>query len=658
MSYDPADDLELGQPFTDVDEWRHIPLPHRYLHGGFHGSDVRFSFYLPAADVYQGRFFQHVTPVPIDENLAQQFTAIDEENKIAMAFDSGAAFVETNGGTAANMVVDPTLGAYRANAASARFFRTVATQEYGEHHSYGYLYGGSGGGYRTIGAAENTVNAWDGYVPYVIGSPMAMPNVFCVRQRAHRILADKLDALVDAVEPGGVDPLTLLDEEEAAAWVEVNRMGFPPRSWFDHATMGLHGFRAIFSGVKAIDPTYFTDYWTLPGYEGADPTSSVHAARVRHETTVAGLITTREAIDTGLVPAAVAEELAGNVDNAFAQGNDVVGIRLASGPGRDVIGADLIVTGGGADGTTFILESVHGDAALIGQADGAALAKLQVGDPVRVDNSDFLAAQTYHRHQVPDATYTVWDQYRDADGNPLYPQRPFLVGPLMTRGAAGSVPNGDFTGKMIVVACLMDKEAYPWQADWYAARVAENEGTDRFRLWYVDRALHGDSPSGRQDQYVSYLGVLTEALREVAAWVETDTPPAPTTVYDIIDGQVIPAPSATERLGVQPVLSLTVNGSERTDVAVGEPVQVSLVADAPPGGGEIVDIEWDLDGDGVYELRDRGPHGAGVEVTRTVTFTEPGTSFVSVRVTGHADADADTPFARLANLARARVITS
>ena len=74
---------------------------------------------------------------------------------------------------------------------------------YGEHRPYGYAYGGSGGGYRTIGGAENTTGVWDGVVPYVIGSPMAIPNMFTVRMHAQRILRHRLDRIVDAVEPGG-----------------------------------------------------------------------------------------------------------------------------------------------------------------------------------------------------------------------------------------------------------------------------------------------------------------------------------------------------------------------------------------------------------------------------------------------------------------------
>ena len=47
---------------------------------------------------------------------------------------------------------DPTITAYRANAAAAQYSRTVAMQMYGGKRPYGYAYGGSGGAYRTIGS--------------------------------------------------------------------------------------------------------------------------------------------------------------------------------------------------------------------------------------------------------------------------------------------------------------------------------------------------------------------------------------------------------------------------------------------------------------------------------------------------------------------------
>src|SRR5579864_6362329 len=55
-----ADPL-FKQPYIDVDEWRDKPIRHRYVHGGFKGTEARFAFYFPPKEQYQGRFFQHVT---------------------------------------------------------------------------------------------------------------------------------------------------------------------------------------------------------------------------------------------------------------------------------------------------------------------------------------------------------------------------------------------------------------------------------------------------------------------------------------------------------------------------------------------------------------------------------------------------------------------
>jgi hypothetical protein len=190
----------FNQPYVDVDEWRDTPVRHRYVHGGFKGTEARFSFYFPPKAQYEGRFFQYVTPVPLSENLAQNDAG--EGDKIGFAIASGAYFVETNQGGPAKFGGDPTIGGYRVSAAAAQYSRIVAAQVYGPHRPYGYIYGGSGGSFRTLACFENTTGVWDGAVPYVIGSPMAMPNDFTVRAHALRILKDTFPAIVDAVDAG------------------------------------------------------------------------------------------------------------------------------------------------------------------------------------------------------------------------------------------------------------------------------------------------------------------------------------------------------------------------------------------------------------------------------------------------------------------------
>lgn len=652
---------DFVQPFIDADEMRDTPVTHRYVHGGFEGTDTRFSFYLPSPEQYEGRFFQHVTPVPQSEHLAQHATG--EEDKITFTLASGAYFVETNGGgpDAANPFsgMDPTIGAYRANAAAAAFSRQVARAVYGEHRTYGYLYGGSGGGYRTIGAAENTHGVWDGFVPYVIGSPMAAPNVFAVRMHAQRVLRDVFDQIADAYDAGG-DPSALeLTAEQREAFDEVTRMGFPPRSWFGWKTMGMHGFSALYPGIMAADPTFAADFWSVPGYLGADPQSSVHGDRVVHSTQVSSVH--RGAGD------AVGEPSAGGVDESFqhagGEAPTSVEIVLRAAPSGWMLGAELHVRSGAAAGQLLRVASVDGDRVILEPGQPAdVLAALAPGDEVVLDNSNFLAAQTYHRHQVPGPDYPVYDQYRDARGEPIAPQRSMLLGPMFAAGAAGSVPGGAISGKMIVVSCLLDREAFPWQADWYRQRVNEYLGADAdesFRLWYMDNATHGDDETqSNQTHTISYVGALHTALRQLAAWVEDDVEPAPSTAYVITDGQVEVPPSAGERRGIQPVVRMTVDGGSATAVRVGQAVQVEITVDVPAGGLPVVALATDLSGDGTF-----GP-SLDVDPTLALTrhtdavFETPGVHFVAVKVTSQSAQDAGTAAGLVHNIARARVVVT
>ncbi|MFF2053542.1 hypothetical protein ACFVU2_18210 [Leifsonia sp. NPDC058194] len=644
-------------PYVDADEWRSEPVAHRYVHGGFAGTDTRFSFYFPPVDGYEGRFVQHVTPVPQSENLAASATG--EEDKITFALAGGGYFVETNGGgpDAANPFsgMDPTIGAYRANAAAAQFSRRLATALYGEHRTYGYLYGGSGGGFRTIGAAENTVGVWDGFVPYVIGSPMAMPNVFSVRMHAQRVLREVLDDIADAYDVGGDPSALVLTDEQRAAFDEVTRMGFPPRSWFGWRTMGMHGFSALYPGVLAADPTYGDDFWSVPGYLGADPASSVHRDRVVHETTVTTI---------GGREASVTVELsAGGVDESYqhASGEAAgpVEIELGEAPSGWMLGAELHVRSGAAAGTVLRVASVSGATVTLEPGQAVTVA---AGDTVVLDNSTFLAAQTYHRHQVPGSAYPVWDQFRDDAGEPAHPQRPVILGPLFTAGASGSVPTGEISGKMIVVACLLDREAFAWQADWYRQRVQEHLGADAdadFRLWYMDDATHGDDETQEnQTHTVPYVGVLHTALRQLADWVERGLEPAPSTSYTIDDGQVSVPATAASRGGVQPVVTISAGGSSSARVAVGEEVRVTIEADSPEHGLPFVSVATDLTGAGRLDEPIAVARTHRLSLTRTCTFERPGTYFIAARATTQDDLDAGTAAGRAHGIARARIVVS
>lgn len=683
-------DTLFSQPYVDVDEWRDKPVRHRYVHGGFTGTDARFSFYFPPKETYQGHFFQYITPFPDNENLSQGATG--EEDKIGFSVSHGAYFIETNEGGkidfAKPQARDASIGAYRANAASAQYSRVIAAQLYGGKRPFGYAFGGSGGAYRTVGGIENTEGVWDGVVPYVLGSPMAIPNVFTVRMHAMRVLHDKFPQIIDALEPGGSgDMYAGLNPEEKEALQEVTKMGFPPQSWFGYKTMGIHGFLVLYRSVVGIDRAYFEkDFWNTPGYLGAAAPASLLKARIQQVSIIKAGVTSDQAVALGLMKTMSAQER-GTADAAWkslggVEGAMPVGFQLQNQlPNIDFLGGDLLIKSGAAAGKSLQLTKISGDKVVLGPVDPALLALVKPGDSVQVDNSNFLAVQTYHRHQIPGKEYAVYDQFRDATGKPIYPQRPMLLGPIFTRGAAGVLPTGKFKGKMILLESRWDREAFGWQADWYRARVQANLGdqTDQnFRLWYTDHALHGDiAIEDDPTRTVSYLGVLQQALLDLSAWVEKGIEPAATTRYTIVDGQVVIPPTADERGGIQPVVNVLANGGKRAVVKVGQAVRFTAEVAVPKNKGKVVTAVWNFEGlpDGftisdlhgwtfdssdvfpvAAQLKPSDKSGSHARVTSTYTFTKPGTYFPTLRVAAQREGDVKTRFTRIQNLDRVRVI--
>jgi hypothetical protein len=668
--YDPKQDSQFQSPYIDIDEWREGAVRYHYIHGGFENTETRFSFYFPAKEQYRGRFFHFMSPVQGSENASQVLEG--EEDKIAFANTHGAYFVESNMGveTLFGAIPDPTI-IYRASAAVAEYSREVAAKLYGPHRPFGYLYGGSGGGFKTMSCFENT-NTWDGAAPYVIGSPMAIPNCFTIRVHTKRVLRNKLHLIADAVEPGGgKDMYAELNDEERAALEEATRMGFPPRSWFCYKTLDDGSLPVLTPGVRHIDPAYYEDFWTVPGYLGANPAGSAVRDRIQHKTRVKAVYLPKRVSE-----APMDTEKTG-VDDAWQRlnrGDDGLAsrpyIQVESLPAVDYLaGLVVIVKGGEATGGNITVERIEGNRLIISSFFGRddllnMLSKLQIGDEILLDNSDYIALQTYHRHQVPDATYAVWDQFRDEKGEPRYPQRPILVGPIISRGGAGSLQSGKFNGKMIVVAALMDMDALPWQADWYRARVRENLGNreaEQFRLWYIDHAPHGDTEKTVDALHVvPYIGALHQALLDLASWVEQSIVPPAGTEYTVSDGQLSVPPTAKERRGIQPVIQLKANGAERAEVTIGEAVHFSAAVEVPPDAGKLVSAEWSFEGEADYPVKgvftNMSEDGASAKVLAVHRFSQSGTYFPVLRITSNRNGNAGDIFTRVRNLCRVRVV--
>ena len=679
-------DTAFSEPYVDLDEWRDHPVRHHYIHGGFKSNGTRFSFYFPAKEDDKGRFFQYITPMPDNEFIVQNLP-MNEYNSIAFSIGNGAYFIETNEGGAVDFsnptAGDPTIGAYRANAASAVFSRLVAKELYSCDRPYGYCFGGSGGAYRTAGSIESTQGVWDGAVPYVMGSPFAIPNVFAVRMHAMRVLDKKLPHIIDAMEPGGSgDPYAGLNEEETQVLKEATAMGFPLKGWYGYKEMGIHGFIVLYPTVVMMDQAYFNDdFWTKPGYYGHDHPESFEDCRIQQTSRIKRFVYTDEAVRIGLI-APVSEADRGSADKSWAAAGGAsdkpVAVELTDQLQKvQFLGGDLVATSGEADGIAFQLSNINTTMAAFGPTvSDADLAKLKVGDEVRVDNSNFLAVQTIYRHQVPEGHLEGWRLFEDTDGKPVYPQRPMLLGPVFTQGAAGALPTGNIHGKVILCCSLMDREAFAWQGDWYRRQVEKSLGpwTDQnLRLWYTDNALHGDQEDQLDDKThaVPYNGVIQQALLDLSQWVENGVEPAQSTNYQIENAQVIVPETANERRGIQPVVNMSILGSDknglishegkRIEVRRGATVEFKVKAEVPAGQGKVMLAQVSYDGKDYSEeidlsQADYGPDGSKVEFNVRHQFKNKGTYFPTIRVASQRKVDPSSPFARIYNLDRVRVV--
>ena len=675
----------FNQPYVDIDEWRDQPFRHRYVHGGFKGTEAKLVIYFPPKEQYRGRFFQAITAVPVaEEQAANVFGGTN--NFMGFCFDSGGAAVASNMGgfkatAAPGSGIDPGISTYRVSAATARYARVLAAEMYGPHRTYGYAFGGSGGGYRTLGCAQNS-DAFDGVVPFMHPAPAAIPNGFAARIRGLRVLQDKFPQIVDALEPGGGDIYASLNNEQREVLIEVTRHGFPVRAWAFHETMGIGAFSILYQGIQAKDPTYFEEFWTTPGYLGADRPQVFADARIQHRTTVTRVIMSNEAVAAGApTPGLMGRSASAdphvawqNLENDYGGKPIPVALQLQSPPppGKSLLGANINIVTGPSAGKALVLGSMAGNLAMLqfGPTTGSlrdVTDAIRDGHEVQIDNSNLLAFETYYRHALLGPDSYVCNQFRRADGTPMYPQRRILQNYDFVVAAVGSDLTGSFNGKMIVLQHLLDWDGHPWFADWYRNKVRGRLGsrfTDSYRLYYVDHATHGQTPDPTRT--VPYTGALQQALRDLAAWVERGVTPPPETSYRIDDAQVIVPATAPQRKGIQPVVSLHANGGVRANVRVGQPVVFKALIEVPPGAGTIVAADWDFDATAAvvagdvnrFPIAEQFSPAPRLTLTKHHIFTKAGTYFPALRVHSQRESNATAPYARVPNLGRVRIVVT
>ncbi|PVH72283.1 hypothetical protein DL98DRAFT_539327 [Cadophora sp. DSE1049] len=612
-------------------------VPHRRVSGYFNGTKVDFNIYLPAAAVWKGRFFQHVYPL-------QNSTARPE--RVAFGVANGAYTVSVAGAVG-----------FRADAATAKFSRKVAADYYHPRsdHIYGYVYGGSGGSYSVAGAMESTTGVWDGGMMLVQGIPVSNPNNFAIRALGGIVLANKKAEIVDSLAPGGSgNPFSNLSSTERAILTEMTALGVPLSAWEDFDAVGLNktgllnNFTPLVSGaIQERDPTYPCDFWTKPGYLGTEESELgdiFRKALVLFNSTIEDIIYGNDSVPVAITIADVPAN------------SSTRGLQFA------------VYNANGTTAITGVLFPQNKTISIASGSNPTALDTLERGATIQADNRLFLSGFALHRHQVPpvEAGFYGYDILRDGNAEPLYPQREVLIAPIVSSGASGGVSHsGNITAKVMVLQTLLDNDAFPWHADWYKRQVQKSLG-DRFegnyRLYYMESGYHYiESPQldpPDSSRIIPSGGHIEQQLLDLSDWVERGVAPAKSTNYTISEGsQIHVSGDAATRGGIQPTVSLTVEcGANRTQVATGAVVAFQVHVETPPGKGDVVSVEWDFKGEGIFTAGDLGSISPSVDVSTTYVYEEAGVYFAGVRISSQREGNPDTPFARVWNLARVRVI--
>jgi hypothetical protein len=669
---------QFSRPYIDLDEERTEPRPHRFVSGGFEGTTARFALYFPPPDVYQDRFLQQCganldsaagPAMFVSGPLAALFGALDQPFEAGCYLISSVAFLGYDSEPGDNTY------AHRATAASALQSRQIAAQVYGSEPAHGYIFGGSGGGRRTIDCMENHSDIWDGAVPFMTGGQWLHGNnsifssYYSSMSSVRRLLGPRLEDLIDRMDVGGSgDPFAGLNGQERAEVATMYRLGFPRGAESLMRSGGASNilWTWVVRDLAAFDPDFFTYFWSEPGYEGYDNPASFANDLVDDKAIVAQVLTPQDLM-TFAGGDEVADVSAGMIVRAsaiFSDGNVAVGLVLDREYTQDLAGARVRITSGDAAGRTLYLLGGMGNivfASTVGSAEAVeGFNGVTAGDEVSVDNRERLAYCYYYRHHVANLILTV-------DGIPIYDQRPTMPWPDAWGGEYLARPNN----KMILIQHAQDVSVWPPDMFEYGERVDAYLGDrrdDQFRLWWLDRCEHGGGQLAdpgpvptHQSRYIEYQPVIEQAIHDVIAWVEQGIAPAGDTGAELsADRALVLAPTAADRKGIQPVVVVTANGTARAHVNVGESVTLQLSAEVPPGAGTIVDARWDFDGSGSFPLRQEGIDGSKlkVESQTTHTYGEPGTYFVACQVYSRRDGDTSATRRRIPNIGRARVVVS
>lgn len=588
-----------------------------------------YVFRFPAKEFWRNRSFegQHPTGGGVVDNR--------------MAFTNGAFSVNWMSASVPNAVAS-----HRHEAAATKVAKAYANKLYGNTAKiYSYFWGCSGGGIVAMAAAENVTGVWDGVQVQCTG-PTGVSTYHSFDWQAHYSMAvpkAKQDAIADAAVPGGTgDIYAGLNDEEKSVLNEFLAAGYPL------AIIGKH-FPSLIPLVDPIDirladPSYDDDFWSKPGYAGSNPPHYLKAAMVDGWATITGI--TRDSagnpiaiqFDKATMPAL--GTIGDNYLEYWVYSDDgktrVIDPNRSFGPPTenkrrfslqgtlDAASATLALTGS-------IRDAFGGSSPITNSP--MLLGALKVGSKVQVNNRFILAMYFYPRYSIIPGMHS-YDQYRNADGTPKYPQRKdtSVLTHSNYRTSGGRIETGAIKTKVMILEGMDDNLSWPIFNASYFERVQRTLGpakANRMVRFY----LHDH---GRHAQGAGQPGIFQQSMQDLMAWAEKGEAPPPSTQYTIRNGQVIPASRAVDRHGLQPVMSLTANGVSRATVGVNQPVKLVASLEMPPKTGQIVQYNWTI-GDRTEAPTIVAKPQPLVNLEREVAFDTPGTYVVRLSVNGQRD---------------------
>jgi hypothetical protein len=589
----------------------------------------------PAREFWRNRSFeqQHPTAGGVVDNR--------------MAFTNGAFSVNWMSARQENLVAS-----HRHQAAATKVAKAYANKLYGNSAKiFSYFWGCSGGGIVSMAAAENTTGVWDGVQAQCMG-PAGTATYHSFFWQAHYTMAipqAKRDTIADAAAPGGTgDIYAGLNEEEKAVLTEFISAGYPL------PIIGKH-FKNLQPlvdpiDIRIFDQSYEEDFWSKPGYAGVNPPAYLKAALIDDWATVTGVTRDAAGVPTAIQFDPKTLPAAGTIGDTYLEywvyGPDaktrlIDPVRAIGVPTENKQRFSLV---GNLDRASGVL-SLSG-AIKAGLERGTLIANrplllnaLKVGGKVRLNNRFILAIYFYPRYSnIPGAR--SYDQYRRADGSAKHPQRPDIgmLSHANYRVMGGRIETGAIKTRTMIIEGMSDHLSWPLFNASYAEQIQRTLGTagaDRLMRLYIHD--NGNHSAGAGEP-----GVFQQSIQDLMAWAEKGAIPPPSTKYTIRNGQVILAPRAADRNGLQPVMSHTVNGGSRAVVGINQPVNLAGLLEMPPQGGQIVRYKWSIDGKDEPAVVVTPPRPS-VAVARSLSFDRPGSYVVRLTVEGQRDGLLDPP---------------